>query len=609
MSKIHILSEHLSNRIAAGEVIERPASVVKELVENAIDAGAGHIRIEIERAGTRLIAVTDDGSGMDPADALLAFEPHGTSKIENEDDIDRIITLGFRGEAIPSIASISRFTLKTRQANAQEGCLLSVEGGALLANEPCGLAPGTSIQVRDLFFNVPARRKFLKSPPTEEGHITEMVTSLMLPRPEVGFELLLDGRFAIRSPGSADILPRLHVLFGKNYTANLRPVRHCENGMEISGYIGAPGFTRNSRREQRVFINRRAIESPAVYRGIREGYATLTEHGRYFPCILFISMPPEEVDVNVHPAKREVRFKHEFVVSRAVATAVSLALRKPDDPPAATVHPEEIAAAEGLGYQIPMSAILEHSSINYHPARFTQPDLTAAPEKGAAYPAPPGSVLTEWVDIPSREKEDAAEEEAPSPLVFGGDWPREVLGVLDSTYILASAANGLVLIDQHAAHERVLFEDLLAAAETNRPMQKLLLPRTIELPRPAAALLLRTKDFFEKLGFDLESLGGNTVMVNAIPLKLPEGDLASILLDALAELVENQEEKLPIALEFVARAACRAAVKAHDELSFEEARHLLRRLGECRQGTLCPHGRPTMLTIPYTEILRRFGRR
>ncbi len=628
MSRIHILSEQLSNRIAAGEVIERPASVVKELVENSIDAGAGHIRVEIERAGSRLIAVTDDGCGMDAEDVVLALAPHGTSKIASDEDITRILTLGFRGEAIPSIAAVSRFTLRSRRAEDAEGTRVTVEGGELTANEPCGLAPGTSIQVRDLFYNVPARRKFLKSAPTEEHHIVEMMTMLMLPYPAIHFELFIDGRPVLSSPGAATLEPRLRTLFGKSYAANLRELEHREEGVELRGYIAAPGFTRNSRREQRVFVNGRAVESPAIYRGLREGYATLAERGRYSPCLLFLTLAPEEVDVNVHPAKREVRFKREYVISRAVQNAVSRALRRPEPTPEAT------APGEG---GLPLTAILEQSSVSYRPADFEQPELTVLPPREQrAYPAPPAPELDELIDSPPPRNRETPPPVAPEPdsaakspptsgpetppapapeltargeLVFSGEWPREVLGILDATYILASSANGLVLIDQHAAHERVLFEELLAAARSEQPGQRLLLPQTVELPRPAAALLLRSREFFARLGFDLEPMGGTAVMVNAVPLNLPPGELTDLLLDTLTELVENQSEKLPLALEYVARAACRAAVKAHDLLDLESARHLLERLGRCRQGTLCPHGRPTMLTITYAEILRRFGRR
>ncbi|MGE4564441.1 MAG: DNA mismatch repair endonuclease MutL [Victivallaceae bacterium] len=619
MSKIHILPEHLSNRIAAGEVIERPASVVKELVENAIDAGAGTISIAVERAGTKLIAVSDDGSGMDQDDALLSLEPHGTSKIREETDIDAIVTLGFRGEAIPSIASISRFRLTTRTADSAEGIRVEVAGGKIIEVLPAGCAPGTTLEIRDLFFNTPARKKFLKSPPTEENHITETVIMLALPYPEISFDLAIDGRRALHSPGAATLDSRLRAFFGRHFAEQMLKVEHRESGLEIVGYTAAPGFSRTSRREQRTFVNGRAIESPAIYRGIREGYATLSENGRFPPCVLFITMPPTEVDVNVHPAKREVRFKQEYVVSRAVATAIGNALRHRETP--APTVPETIRP----------TLLMEGAEVRYAPVRQEQPDLPLTrivpqeerilPRETPAIP-PPAPVRPELTDRnepapapePTSEPEAATDEPeiiAPMPqrMVFSGDWPREVIGVLDRSYILASGPAGLILIDQHAAHERVLFEKLLRDSAGGVPAQHLLLPVTVELPQAAAAMLWRCRELFEKLGFDVEPMGNRTVMLNAIPASLPSGDLGTMLLDILDELIENASARLPLEKEFVARAACKAAIKSHDYLTPEAARSLLTQLANCRQGTLCPHGRPTMLTITLSEIARRFGRK
>ena len=361
MSKIKVMSEQLSNRIAAGEVIERPASVVKELVENAIDAGARHIRIEIEKAGSRLISVADDGSGMDGDDALLCIEPHGTSKIFTEEDIDRITTLGFRGEALPSIASISRFSIQTRTSDMLEGTRVRVEGGRLLEAAPAGCPVGTVMQVRDLFFNTPARRKFLKAPATEAHHIEEMVLSMALPRHEVGFELRMDGRLVFNSPASSTAEARIREFFGRQFADAMWPVDHAENGIRVTGFVASPGFTRNSRKEQRTFINGRAVESPTLYRGIREGYATLNEPGRVPPVILYLEMPPEEVDVNVHPAKREVRFKHEYAISRAVTAAVSKALKRSREVDYLNDEAENLP----LSGQVPLHLVLDSAKISY----------------------------------------------------------------------------------------------------------------------------------------------------------------------------------------------------------------------------------------------------
>lgn len=627
MSKIRVMSEHLSNRIAAGEVIERPASVVKELVENAIDAGAKRIRVEIERAGTRLIAVSDDGSGMDADDALLCLRPHGTSKLLDEEGIDNIVTLGFRGEALPSIASVSRLELCTRTADQREGTRVTVEAGNLLETAPCGGATGTSIRIRDLFFNTPARRKFLKSDATESHHIEEAVLALALPRPDVAFELVGDGRTVFQSPAAESAAPRLREFFGRPFADSLWPVCHRENGLEITGWTAAPGFTRNSRREQRTFINGRAVESPAIYRGIREGYATLAESGRFPPVILFLSMSPREVDVNVHPAKREVRFRHEYVVSRAVAAAIGNALKRTREA-ASPVDADSLP----LSGQIPLRMVLDSAAVRYEPKKTEQPAFPEIlPPRSVPLPPPPAPESEEELyvptpapatagcaefltDVPS-EPEAAPEIPASSKFdypgaPFNGEWPTRLIGVLDETYLLAAGKTGLILIDQHAAHERVMFERLLDAAKRGAAAQTLLLPQTLELPQSLATLLLRNRKIFEAIGFDIEPLGSCTVMLNSVPAALTDHrDLAVMIPDMLQELLDNAGHNLPVELEYVARAACRAAVKAHDKLPPAAAEELLRQLGECRQGTLCPHGRPTMITVTLREIEKRFARR
>ena len=638
MSKIRVMPEQLSNRIAAGEVIERPASVVKELVENAIDAGAKRIRIEIERAGSRLICVSDDGSGMDADDALLCLEPHGTSKLFTEKEIDHITTLGFRGEALPSIASVSRFTVTTRTADAVEGVSVKVEGGKFLGTAPAAGAIGTTMLVRDLFYNTPARRKFLRSPATESHHIEEMVIAMALPRWEIGFELRLDGRLAFNSPGSATPAARIREFFGKQFAENMWPVDHQENNMHITGFIAAPGFTRNTRHEQRTFVNRRPIEAPAIYRGLKDGYATLTDAGRYAPAILFIDMPPEDVDVNVHPAKREVRFKYDYAVSRAVTAAVNNALKRSRECPAGQLREPALP----ITGQVPLSSFLETMQVNYTPKEVEQGEFelhptirsteTVKPQpepevKQSVPPETPRNVLQTVPEQPEPELPDEPEvsdvqetEETPDmdfserfnfkAAPYTGGWPTEILGVLDNTYILAAGPQGLIMIDQHAAHERIMFEKILDQARKGAAAQALLLPQMVELPRSLMGLVLKYRPVFEKLGFDVEPMGNTSLMVNALPLNLKVSrPLTEVFPDMLQELLENSENKIPVDGAYIARAACRSAIKAHEKLPPEGAAELLRQLGECRQGTLCPHGRPTLININYNEIEKRFGRR
>ena len=652
MSKIKVMSTALSNRIAAGEVIERPASVVKELVENSIDAGSTFISVEVERAGSRLIAVTDNGCGMDAEDARLSLEQHGTSKLLSEEDLEHIMTLGFRGEALPSIASVSRFTLRTRTADSAEGCSICCEGGENLIQTPCGGAVGTRIEVRDLFFNLPARKKFMKSAATEEHHIEEIMIMLAIAHPETGFRLQIDNRIAFHTPASSSQEFRLRELFGKSFTDKMLFFEHTENGLHISGCAAAPGFTRPSRRDQRVFINSRPVEAQAVYRGIKEGYATLAEPGRYNPVVLFIDMPPEELDVNVHPAKREVRFKSEYVISRAVASAISAALRRTRETDCAPA-PEDLP----LSGKLPLALVLDAAEIRYQVAdkiqeqpdelHFDQiPRPEAPPEK--KFPVPPPlsrqDSLPEAADtvksqdapveLPMPEPDVkislpieaspavGAPQPVPSlrgsagrmweqPASFSGNWPQAILGVFDNTYILASSSAGLVLIDQHAAHERVMFERFLdEAARSAIVRQPLLIPEVLDLPRPEISLLLSYRDDFERFGFDIEPAGGNTVMLNAIPQNFGKcRDAAGFFADMLHELRENSELKSAVKPENIARAACRAAVKAHDLLDRSAMERLLSDLKQCRQGTLCPHGRPTMITISTGEIEKRFQRK
>lgn len=638
MGKIRIMDEALSNRIAAGEVIERPASVVKELVENALDAGAARISVEIERAGTRLISVSDDGCGMDAEDVLLALEPHGTSKLTEESQIDHITTMGFRGEALPSIASISRFELFSRPVGATEGTVLNVEGGKVVASSPAGGRVGTVARVRDLFFNTPARKKFLKSPATEEHHIEEMVAVLALGHHEVGFSLRLDGRQSLNVPPESRE-DRLREILGREYMRRMLVLDHREGEMRVSGFIAEPGFTRGGRREQRCYINRRAVEAPAVYRGIRDGYGTIGfESGRFPPAVLFIEMPPELLDVNVHPAKREVRFKSDYVVSQLIASAVRMALRRQRDSETALPESLEVVVNPLTSKpKPPVDYVLGEAALNYAPRtgeaqELPLPELPplpplasdAAADRSVSQAPPPPD---EWNAIPA-----AAEMLADTPLTQPREfrpapplaeaphvlndsendgWPEQVLGIYDRSYILCSGRSGLIVVDQHAAHERIMFEAIVADYERDSSSaQTLLLPAVLELSHAQFGLLLRHRKVFERLGFEFEPAGGTTVLLSAVPVRLgskrPPEELVP---DMLEQLLDDSGGKLPVEGEYAARAACHAAVRAHDELTLDEATELLRQLRNCRQGRLCPHGRPTMINLSRRELEKRFLRR
>lgn len=653
MSKIHLLTEQVCNKIAAGEVVERQSSVVKELVENALDAGAGKISVTVEKAGRKLIQVRDNGEGMDEDDALLCFESHATSKIRDEADIYAISSFGFRGEAIPSIASVSRFTLRTRRKEAAAGTEIAVHAGKFISNIPAGCAPGTEVTVRDLFYNLPARRKFMRSDSTEERHILDCVTNMALANPETAFELKVDGRILISSPAAPDLLPRLRDLFGKTFADALIPVQHKEFGISVDGFISNRSFTRNSRSDQRTFVNGRCIEAQTIFRGIREGYGPMLESGRYPAAVLFLSMHPGEVDVNVHPAKREVRFHRDYEVLSAVRTAVTNALRDHDpviasadrpQPGTGGLYPDFDPSGTGTApLEDSVDRILESARIDYVPAVSTlvhalrnlpappcpsspAPDAPSSCTTGSdaepadssqeSPPAAPGPEedLLPHSDIPA---ENGAPGEDPGEFHLERDDARdparseradfELLGVLADSYLVGTIPGGLVLIDQHAAHERVMFERILKGVNGSL-CQKLLLPITLEIARADMLFISRNLEAFEKIGFELEPFGQNTVKMNGIPAAVPQENAGGLFLDILSRLAsDSPAQKNP--LERIARAACKAAVKAHEKLTKEECEALLHQLSRCEQPFSCPHGRPTVLNISLSEIERRFGRK
>lgn len=601
MSIIRILPENISNRIAAGEVIERPSSVVKELIENALDAKATEIKIIIEKAGKKMISITDNGSGMDEDDTLLCLEPHATSKIKSIEDIDRISTMGFRGEAIPSIASISRFRLRTRKNDSMEGNEVIVEGGKMISSSPVGCAPGTEITVRDLFYNTPARRKFLKTDNTEEKHITDIVCQIALANCGISFELIFDGVKSFSSPGDPSLLPRVHSFYGKTMTNSLIPIQFEKAGININGFIARHGFTKKSRKEQRAFLNSRPIESLSIYRGIQNGYESLVMKGCYPPVILFLQMDPLRVDVNVHPAKREVRFRESGLVSGVITDAIRETLRKTSTP-TVSIPPE-----------LPINSILKGASINYAPSSMEQrsfqqfenfiPEIQ--PEQYTNIPASAEDLNSE--ERFSQQAQIINKPERESDLTSAFSF--EILAFLDETYMLASSDSGLVIVDQHAAHERILFERLMKEQGSSTPSQKLLIPVTLDISRSEVQFLDKNAAPFEELGFEVESFGNNTIIIHAIPSSLKTNDAAEFFNDLLDLLINEENLSGRVDKSVLAQAACKKAVKAHDKLTMEEAEALIKQMGECELPYSCPHGRPTIISISYKELEKRFGRK
>ena len=648
MSRINLLPEQIYNKIAAGEVVERPASVLKELLENSLDAHADKISVRIQKAGEDMIAVVDNGDGMDADDALLCFEAHATSKIRAESDLFAITTMGFRGEALPSIASVSKITLRTRQKDSPEGSEVIIHGGKMISSRPAGCAPGTEIIVRDLFFNTPARKKFLRSAGTEEHHIAEMMTSLALAHAEISFELRIDNRSFMNSPGSADLMPRIRHLFGRDYADALVPLSGGLNGIEITGYIARRSFTRTTRAEQRLFVNGRPVESQGIYRAVRDGCGPVLDKGRYQPCILFIKMDPAMVDVNVHPAKREVRFSREFEVAAAVRNAVARALRESEETSASlnTVYvPDPAGNPDPVPFELKndlsepeLLAPKPFSSLRNAPP--LPPPAKTAAEDGAETAPPPEdaydmelilksafldytplsqqAVLKRASELPGLESGKKVEgtetppaDDAPdktASAAFGNSLGLRIIGILNQTYIVAEKADGLILIDQHAAHERVLFEKILKGVDGTLS-QRLLIPVTLELTRAEMVFVRKNREALEKIGFEAEPFGANTIKLSAIPAVLDQDSSGKMFKDMLANLAESGTPGERANYEQIAMSACKAAVKAHDQLSMAEAVALLRQLSYCDLPFACPHGRPTILNISMKEIERRFGRR
>ena len=648
MSKIRQLSDEVCNKIAAGEVVERPASIVKELVENSLDAGARKITVTIEDGGRRSISVADDGEGMDADDALLCLDPHSTSKISSEADIFDIASFGFRGEAIPSIAAVTRLTIRTRRRETPEGVEVFIAGGKAVSEKPAGCPPGTEVCARDLFFNVPARKNFLRTVATEERHIVEILSNIALAHHDVAFILKADGRILLSTPAAPSILPRISEFFGREYAGALLPFSRTERGITVNGFIARRGFTRNSRAEQRIFVNARPVESAPVYRAIKEACGPMLERGRFQPALIYLSMPPGSVDVNVHPTKREVRFRNEFDVIAAVRTAVSAALRTNDavipvtaegvndpaetsarlfpdfapdmqarefDPRERTEDASGDAPVPASGIVTSVDSLLESARVGYRvlgpmlhtPFGNAQPaeNANSAPQlEDAELPIPP----EQQPDPPGNEPRPdfrLVAEDAPA-TDFGGTGLR-LLGVLENSYIVAAIPGGLVLIDQHAAHERVLFERILNGIDGTLS-QKLLMPITIELSPADMAYVARNLHEFENIGFEIEPFGRNTIKLNSIPAAIKQENVGGFFHDMLARIGEFGAGQR-LATDTLARAACKAAVKAHDRLSPQEAAALIEQMSHCALPYSCPHGRPTMLNISLSEIERRFGRK
>ena len=609
MPVIRILSDRVANQIAAGEVIERPAAVVKELVENSLDAGATRIAVEFRHGGRALIRVEDNGRGMPKDDALLCLERHATSKLVETADLDRLGTFGFRGEALPSIASVAHFELQTRPADAPEGTEVLVNGGKLVHVRACGLAPGTRITVSHLFNSVPARRKFLKTDATESAHIIQTVRLYALACPQTAFTLVEDGRVLFQSPVCSTLLERVGEIFGRQLAADLLEVDLAETGLKLSGLIGPPGVNRATRHEMLMFVNRRPVDSRTLNYALIESYATSLAKGRYPVAVLFLDLDPAAVDVNVHPAKREVRFRSEGAVRGFVIRAVLQRLREYGLPSPTA------GGVQGTGSALPIRTATQPAAEHMPgdpvrpvtlqpsaPSVMSQPfrPFTSLPTRPAAAPTPTAGLSS--ASIENRESRI----QNPATLMA---W--RFLGTAHGDYALFEAPGGIVVLDRRAAHERIWFERLqgeFSRGET--ASQRLLFALPVELDAIASALLVDRLKFLQSHGLEVGEFGRNFFRIEAVPVWLDPADAEMFLRDVIGLMREGRldEKRADLAHEELARLAAQKAVRLPGTLNEASALALVAQLFACRQPHTSPAGRPTHFELGRGELARRFQR-
>jgi len=599
MGKIHQLPPDLANQIAAGEVVERPASVIKELVENSIDAGARRLSISVELGGKRLIQVEDDGEGMTPEDARLAIERHATSKIRRVDDLERIATLGFRGEALPSIASVSHFALRTRARGAAAGKEVRVNGGAVASVTEVGMPEGTSVHVADLFYNLPARRKFLKSDAAESAQVSRVVTQLALGYPEIGFTLTSSGRKVLQCPPVSTLRDRLYQLYGER--GDLIDVRRDSGDIKIVGFVAALAEQGPTRGPQNVYVNRRVVKDRTIAHAIIDAYSVASIKERSPEVHLFIDMPHEAVDVNVHPTKAEVRFRDQSYIHELIRRTLGDVLGRGPSP--------ELQLQAPAGFErVPSTLPLPHSYPSTFPSRWTEGSRSPfeptsgspiAPTRESALAPTGGSVLA------------PASDSALAPTSEPTIRPMTALGQFRDTFIIAIDDEGIAIVDQHVAHERVLFERITERLTCGAlESQRLLVPMLVDLPPAARQALTSHAADLERLGFELEEFGGESVRVTACPALLGREECAAAL-RSLGQDLEGLDRGAGVDAaikRIAATTACHAAVKANYPLTHEKMAHILEELRRTAYSTICPHGRPVMLRITRREVEKNFQR-
>ena len=612
MSKIRILPEILANKIAAGEIVERPASIAKELLENSLDAGARKIHVSVESGGKKLVLVRDDGQGMSEDDALLAFEHHATSKIQTADDLAAISTLGFRGEALPSIAAVSRLSLKTRvgsDPSVLAGTEVLIQGGTVRSVKPIPWDLGTEVTVRDIFFNVPARRKFLKSNETELAHITRLVTHYALAYPEVHYQLESEGRTLLDVVSVATTRERVFQLFGEQFLANLVELDGSAGHVCVRGLVSRPHEQRTNPYSQFFYVNRRMVRDKVITSALRQAYRNVIPASAYPVALLFLELPFDEVDVNAHPAKIEIRFRQQGLVHDLVRDAIQKAL----------VGIHAIPAYEHRGL-VPAAAAWDQPAQGADAA--TQPFGLSAPPRGTelfqrafSYPfheVPSAAPLSDLDHHTLKLRPDllVGSPLEPQETVFDSGRVR-ILGQMHESYIIACDSEGLLIVDQHVAHERILYERLAGARLRDEvETQGLLVPQTMELAPHQLAVVDAVLPELARNGFQVEHFGGSAVLVRAVPAIARDSDCHK-LLNEIIDGLEAEDRTVDVDRvrdRIAVSTACHAAIKVNMALSLEKMQWLLDELGRTRIPTNCPHGRPVILRFSLYEIERNFGR-
>ena len=645
MSFVHVLDDNTINKIAAGEVVERPASVIKELVENAIDAHADRIEVEITAGGTSFMRVSDNGIGMSRQDAELAILRHATSKIVKVDDLLTIGTLGFRGEALPSIASVSRFTLTTRQAGDELGTEIKISGGSLPEIGETGCGIGTTIRVEDLFFNTPARKKFLKTNNTEGGKINEFIVKLAISNPQIAFKLINNNKMAVSTPGNGDLKDTLQSIYGGTVGSALLPLEFEDEDIRLSGFVTKPSAIRSSRSWQTFIVNGRIIANRAIARAIDNAYHALIPKTGYPLVALNIQVPQNTIDVNVHPQKSEMKFEDESRVFKAVYKAVLDAIRPKDEVRqlgqlgnmAAGVEQAEIDRHVAHGMQEILLEAKDVERASAAPARYVPvyeerrqaamqwreaaarmevPKTAEPPEpepQPVFVPEAEAETVHEMVSVPVPEMKHVPESvSVPEPMPVENDREQSCrmvpIGQVDNTYIIAQDADGLYIVDQHAAHERILF-DRFSALAGEIPVQQLLVHLMLDFSSHEAEIIENNLAMLKELGFGLEPAGPNQFRLTEVPADVPSGEAEDFIREILASLEELHK---PSAAELrqaaIATASCKAAIKAGFKLNFRQMEILLAELNDTAMPYTCPHGRPTIIKFSTDELAKMFKR-